>query len=471
MVMAEVVPSEIESKRRLQVLPLLGESVSQARQSANLHPHREILPFNVRGTNPIQFGFSPNWDWDCIDYFGGRVPCFSIMGRGIDFYQLREVNASSKAILNGIHIGPESICRDLKVALSCLIDLLSESHSITRRSASKMPSHNDLAVTLDGNETVSISAHRVAIDIVLFLAPDVAPNFIALDIAHGQCVDSVFEKPFALLTYLNKQGKNRGVVKAGNALNGTDRASLDKKLYSLACFVQGRVHAAKRCGVIFCEGLSALNTAIALKAVAVLSKLPAFRLAIVTGHFGLPFCGSKPIMDLRSALRLTPRADLAPSSVSADGGAYFLSPHTKAERSAFLAALNLATLNKPMQNSVDEREGILNILKVVSPILKRFSNLNSTDLLTWRIAVKGSAHKVCPCNLRLYLLPKSVLKADFRGLKLRDLYIQLISLLNFSGNLSIHFLQCLLENLCHISTSISRYEMIRLGVTSCQAKC
>jgi hypothetical protein len=31
-------------------------------------------------------------------------------------------------------------------------------------------------------------------------------------------------------------------------------------------------------------------------------------------HFGLPFCGSKPIMLSRSALRLTPRADLAPFS-------------------------------------------------------------------------------------------------------------------------------------------------------------
>ena len=57
------------------------------------------------------------------------------------------------------------------------------------------------------------------------------------------------------------------------------------------------------------------------KVVAVISEFPAAVIAIVAGHFGLPFCGSKPTMDLRSALRLTSRADLAPSSVPADGGA------------------------------------------------------------------------------------------------------------------------------------------------------
>src|SRR5205807_2476503 len=72
------------------------------------------------------------------------------------------------------------------------------------------------------------------------------------------------------------------------------------------------VHASKRRGVVFGEGLTALDASEALKPVPVLTEFLAESLAVVTGHFGLPFLRSKPIMEFWSALRLAPRADLAP---------------------------------------------------------------------------------------------------------------------------------------------------------------
>src|SRR5438067_1730339 len=56
---AVVVPSEIEGKGRLVILPFFREAVRQARQSANLHPHREILPFHMRCANPLWVGLPP----------------------------------------------------------------------------------------------------------------------------------------------------------------------------------------------------------------------------------------------------------------------------------------------------------------------------------------------------------------------------------------------------------------------------
>ena len=44
---AEVVPSEVQTERGPQVLPLLAERISQSGKPANLHPHREVLPLDV----------------------------------------------------------------------------------------------------------------------------------------------------------------------------------------------------------------------------------------------------------------------------------------------------------------------------------------------------------------------------------------------------------------------------------------
>src|SRR5712692_10180753 len=59
--MAVVVPSEMQGQGCFQVLPLSGEGIGQARQSANVHPHREVLPFNVRRTNSLRVWFPPDW--------------------------------------------------------------------------------------------------------------------------------------------------------------------------------------------------------------------------------------------------------------------------------------------------------------------------------------------------------------------------------------------------------------------------
>jgi hypothetical protein len=48
---AEVIPSEVQSQGRFQVLQLLRKGVRQARGTAQLHPHRQILPLDVRRGN------------------------------------------------------------------------------------------------------------------------------------------------------------------------------------------------------------------------------------------------------------------------------------------------------------------------------------------------------------------------------------------------------------------------------------
>lgn len=76
------------------------------------------------------------------------------------------------------------------------------------------------------------------------------------------------------------------------------------------------------------KSLRALIAAEPLITLPVFPKFLALSLAIVARHFDFTFLRGKPIIALRSALRLTPRADLAPFSVDAEGGAFLLHPYS-----------------------------------------------------------------------------------------------------------------------------------------------
>ena len=282
---AEVIEREPYSVGGLEVRPLFAESIRQPSHTPHPHADGKVLSFDMGSANPVKFWFSPLWDRHSVNNFGGRVPLFSIAGRGIDFYQLREINPRTQAHVNRVHIGPKAVSCDLESALSGLIDFLSEGDGIAGIPASKVPCQHQLSVPLNGDEAIGIPAHRVAARIVLFLAPDKTPYFVTLNIGHGEIADPASQEPFALLANKNKQGKYRCVVKASKALDRADRASLNEKLNRLGSFFQRGIHAAKWRSMVFCKGLAALITAETLKTVAVFSKFLTAGIAVVTGHY------------------------------------------------------------------------------------------------------------------------------------------------------------------------------------------
>jgi hypothetical protein len=245
---------------------------------------------------------------------------FVIICGSVNLDKLRERYPRSEARTDCVKVGLEAIRCDLEISRCGPFQLLRKGHRVSRCAPSKVPGKYQLTVALNSDKAIGISAKRITCDVALLFAAGVAPNLIALNIGNGKVTDSAFQEPFALLAHENEQGNYCGVMEAGETLDCADRATLHKKLYRLGSFMQRRIHAAQRPSVIFGEGLAALIATESLKTVAVFSKLLAARIAVVTGHFELPFPRSKPIMFLSSALRLTPRADLAPFSVSVRAG-------------------------------------------------------------------------------------------------------------------------------------------------------
>lgn len=57
----EGVVGEARAERGPVVLPLFAEAVPQARESAHLHSHREVLAFDMRSANLRRVGISEDW--------------------------------------------------------------------------------------------------------------------------------------------------------------------------------------------------------------------------------------------------------------------------------------------------------------------------------------------------------------------------------------------------------------------------
>jgi hypothetical protein len=129
----EVVPSEMQGQGCFQILPFPAESICQPCEPANVHSHCEVLPFDVRRANSIEFWLSPSWERHNVHNLSRRVALLSVSRGSIDFNQLREVNTSPQAHVNRINVRPEAVCRDLEVALRGLVNLLGEGNRVTRR--------------------------------------------------------------------------------------------------------------------------------------------------------------------------------------------------------------------------------------------------------------------------------------------------------------------------------------------------
>ena len=174
---AEVVPNEIQRQGRSEVFPFFREGVGQARKSANLHSHREILALNVGRANLVEVWVSPLWERHGIYDFGRRIAVFTIGRRRIDFHQLCVIDARSQAVINGFCVRPESIRCQLESACRCFVEFFDENVRIPCGSPSKMPRENQFCVAFDGNKAIGVPALGIAGNVALFLYSRRIPTF------------------------------------------------------------------------------------------------------------------------------------------------------------------------------------------------------------------------------------------------------------------------------------------------------
>ena len=132
----EVVIGEVQGKRSVVVLPLLAESIGQPGESANLHPHGEVLSLYVRRANLVRVGLPDDWDHLRCDHFSRGVPLVAFAGRCVHLDELCEIHAGSEAQAYSISICRESASSDLEISRGGFIYLFRECLGISGGSAS-----------------------------------------------------------------------------------------------------------------------------------------------------------------------------------------------------------------------------------------------------------------------------------------------------------------------------------------------
>src|SRR5438552_2237168 len=130
---AEIVICEVQGHGGFQVSQLLAESICQARESAKLHPHCEVLPFDVASRNVFRVRIaSPHLGYNLDDWTWGIPPFGAVVLTIISekFYQLREVRVQTKGIRNPGFVVEKSVCSDLHPIGDTTIQVRKESSGI-----------------------------------------------------------------------------------------------------------------------------------------------------------------------------------------------------------------------------------------------------------------------------------------------------------------------------------------------------
>jgi hypothetical protein len=96
---AEIVKREPARDSRPVVLPLLGESIREPRESPVTHARAQIAALNNRGANALGIRLSEDWDHLHGSNLSGAVSSFAFAGSAID---LNEFGVAADSIMERV---------------------------------------------------------------------------------------------------------------------------------------------------------------------------------------------------------------------------------------------------------------------------------------------------------------------------------------------------------------------------------
>ena len=73
---AEIVVHEIKRERVPMILKFLRECVGESRESAHLHPHREVLSFDIASRDVMRIWVASDRSWNRADALSWAVSDF-----------------------------------------------------------------------------------------------------------------------------------------------------------------------------------------------------------------------------------------------------------------------------------------------------------------------------------------------------------------------------------------------------------
>src|SRR5437899_2865176 len=312
----------------LQMRQLFAESVCEPRQSAKLHPHREVLPLHVRRADMVGIGIArADFGYNLHDWAWG-VPRISVRLAPLakQLYDLCEVHIQAETFRNHARIVNQAIRSQLHAIRKATIQVPQKFCRILPRT---------LADAERGSVSFRHQWPRKSIDLQCWANPCCAcaapflhesPDFINLQVPAMQFVHPLIHQTPRASASKDQQPHDGIAIQAREPLCTANRAAFNEALNRPRCCIGIRQHRVTRqFRVRFAESGFAGIAAPALNPplTEITESLAGLVLASNAGHGFSPlaFCGEKPQNQFGSRSWLTPRFGLAPTPVSAEAGA------------------------------------------------------------------------------------------------------------------------------------------------------
>ncbi len=189
----EVVVHIVDRDRGNMIFDLLGKPVRQSGESANLHPHGQILAFDIARADVLRIGATDQRFLLAADAFGRTIAhtrAAFVHGAAVDFNQRRIVDFIVKVLCNCVEVVAQAISSQLNAIREAGFQILHEESGGVGVSAPYHPSANQLSIGVHGNPrpnvaSMGIPRGQLRRDVLLF-GSDEAPNLVTLDAFAGQ---------------------------------------------------------------------------------------------------------------------------------------------------------------------------------------------------------------------------------------------------------------------------------------------
>jgi len=229
---AEVIVHEVKRQRVFMILNFLRERICQPREASHVHPHGEVLPFDVASRNVIPVGFSNNRGCNRADTLRRAVSSLcALRFVPVQFDQHRVVNLSSKSQVHGSQVSAMAVCGQLNAIGETRSEVGHEVLRVPSIAPTHSPARNNLGVSAVCRPSLIATVTELAAQIgrnILFLRVAERPNFIALDSLTRQVAQGLVLIFRACLSNLRQQFNNGVLCNARHSHRGANRIALNK---------------------------------------------------------------------------------------------------------------------------------------------------------------------------------------------------------------------------------------------------
>lgn len=205
---AKIVVHKINGNGGDVILKLLGERISEARESPHAHSHGEILSFNVACGNVSRFGVSDDRRGLCSNAFRGTIAGLFFSIFPVNLHKHGVVDVRSEGIFDGSQINTVSISGQLNARSKAIGKVLHKFMGTSGATISNEPRNGKLGICINRNPRPDITESKLpllAFGDVGGLGITERPNLVALNSLGIHIADMLVMIGGTRATDINKQ--------------------------------------------------------------------------------------------------------------------------------------------------------------------------------------------------------------------------------------------------------------------------